>query len=129
MRAETALQSTVMQMLRVVHPELVAVAIPNGAWMAPIDPKRVAMIVHRMKLSGLITVGASDIVVAGQGKVAFLELKTPAGKDLLGKRIKGGVMSEDQNLFQSRCVECGVAYFVCHDWDEVEAAISEVWND
>jgi hypothetical protein len=128
MRAETALQSTVMQMLRVVHPELVACAIPNGSWFGAADPKRVAMIVHKMKLSGLITPGASDIVVAGHGKVAFLELKTPAGRDLLGKRIKGGVMSEDQKLFQSRCVECGVSYFVVHDWDEVEDAVKEVWG-
>jgi len=38
------------------------------------------------------------------------------------------VMSDDQKLFRDRCVACDVAYSVAHDWDEVEAAICEVWG-
>lgn len=129
MRAESALQSEIMLRLRLQHPELVACAIPNGMWLFGADKTRAAIIVRNMKRDGLLTPGAADIVIVGQGRLAFFELKVPPSRDLLGKRRQAGQLSVDQRLFAARCIACGVPYFVCHDWLEVEAAIAAVWVD
>lgn len=129
MRAESALQSSVMQLLARLHPDLVAWAIPNGAWFYGADPKRAKIIVHNMKRDGLLTPGAADICIAGQGRVALVEIKTPTARDLLGKTRHGGRLSDDQRAFAERCGACGVPYFVARSWEDVERAIATVWRD
>ena len=129
MRAESALQAEIMYRLAVQHRELVAVAVPNGAYFFGSDRARAAIMVKSWKRSGLLTPGAGDLVLAGAGRVAFIEIKTPARSDLLGKKRQGGQLSDEQRAFRDRCEACGVPYFVVRSWEDVESAIATVWGE
>lgn len=129
MRAESSLQAEIMYRLAAQHPELVAVAIPNGAYFFGSDRARAAIMVKSWKRSGLLTPGAGDLVLAGRGSAAFVEIKTPARSDLLGKKRGAGKLSDEQRAFRDRCAACGVPYFVVRSWQEVEDAIAAVWSN
>jgi hypothetical protein len=128
MRAETILQAEVMLRLRVQYPELIAAAIPNGTWFAGVDRELVKRTLYRMKQNGLLTPGAGDIVIAGQGKAAFVEIKVPDSRDLLGKRRTAGRLSVDQKVFRDSCIASGTPYIVAHSWEEVDAAVRSIWG-
>ena len=127
-QAERILQTEVMLKMRTQYPELIVAVIPNGTWFGGVDRERVKFTLHKMKQSGMLTPGAADLVVAGQGRAAFIELKVPRSRDLLGKVRAQGTLNPDQRAFRDRCEACGVPYFVARSWEDVESAIAVVWG-
>lgn len=60
--------------------------------------------------------GVADLIVwLGDGKVAYLEVKTPEGKQ-----------SEKQQKFEQRCINKGYPYAVVHSISEVEQFLKQI---
>lgn len=126
MAPERALQIEVMLRLHALG--VLAVAIPNSIFFpARTEAERsiISRIIRRMKDDGLITPGAGDLIVAGNGAACFIELKREKSRDLLGKTLPAGRLSDPQKDFRDKCAAAGIPYHVCHTWDEVKAALYE----
>lgn len=123
-QAERVLQQEVTLRLRALG--VLSFSVPNSLFFpARTEAERalIARVVSQMKNDGIITPGAPDLVIAGNGVVCFVELKTAGSRDLLGKTKRPGQLSDLQKEFRDRCADAGAPYYVCHSWDEVKAAL------
>ncbi len=101
---------------------VLALPIPNGMWIparTPAERSLVARIIHQMKQRGEIVVGAPDLAVFWASGAGLIELKRPAQRDLLGKRIAAGKPSQAQLDMAERCAQIGVRYAIAESWDQV----------
>lgn len=75
-------------------------------------------VVHQMKLDGMLTPGAPDLVFLWRDGCGGIELKRPASASLFDKRAKGKP-SPEQVAFKQRCFELQVRYAICDSWEGV----------
>ena len=69
---ERNLQEACVKWFRLAYPKLFIFAVPNGGSRNQIEA-------HNMRLSGVVG-GVSDLVVIGNGKVLFVEMKIAKGR-------------------------------------------------
>lgn len=72
-RPEDVLQRAVLDYIRVVLPHAVVFHVPNGGYRNAIEGAR-------LKRLGVMAGVADLVLLAGQGRVFFLELKAPKGR-------------------------------------------------
>ena len=98
--AETRQQAAVVGWIRLVAPQCVVFAVPNGGYRTKSEAAR-------LKWSGVLA-GVSDLVIVDEhGLAYFLEMKAPDGK-----------MLESQKDFRAMCRERKWPYEICHDVTE-----------
>jgi len=107
-------------------------AVPNSqSLLSKIPYKQRFFLMAYLKREGLMT-GASDLVVVSNGKVYFVEIKTPTEykiSDKTGKKIiakAGGVQSNEQKHFQSEVEKEGLPYILIDSHKKFEEFLSEV---
>lgn len=125
---ERALHAEIMLRLRLAKPRCTWFPVPNGLFFpakTPAERSLVARIVHRMKVSGMLTPGVSDLVFLWKGGCGCIELKRPASVG-----VPKGTLSEAQLGFKETCEMLGVPYRIATAWDDVKAALIEwgVWR-
>ena len=120
-QAERFLQREVMIRLRHAPLDALVIGSTNGIFI----PARTAAekvlarrVVHQMKLDGMLTPGAPDLLFLWRDGCGGIELKRPASTRLFDKRPKGRA-SPEQLAFKARCFELGVPYAICDSWESV----------
>lgn len=105
MQSEDQLQITVARFLKIVAPDLVFYAVPNGGF-------RNVREAAKLKAMG-VKAGVADLaVVLPDLRAAFIELKTATGR-----------VNANQAEFQSTCDRLGIPYAVCRSVDDVAATL------
>lgn len=125
--AERNLQTEIM--LRLNRFPVVAVPVPNGAWLPARNEQErvlVARIVNRLKADGQLTPGSPDLILLGEKGAICCELKRPASRDLFGRKPRGR-LSPEQKVFRDRCVAAGVEYLVADCWEKVECHLYQLF--
>lgn len=125
-KSERALQQEIM--LRLKAYPVVALPIPNGVWIpakTAAERTMAGRIINMMKQSGQLVPGAPDLILALKGGgCAFVELKRPAAKTLLGK-TSAGRPSDTQVALEARAKELGIAHAYVTSWEEMKAKLVE----
>lgn len=85
-------------------------AVPNSGGSGKLTARQGA----QLKKEGLLA-GVSDLVIVLQGRVVFVELKTPTGT---------GKQSESQKEFEAEVSVRGHEYLLWQSWAEVEAFVN-----
>lgn len=109
MNNEHAEQVAVVEWLHITQPNVLFWATPNGVFLAG-GPKRRAAAMNKLKGEGFLP-GVSDLIIfepRGGYSCLFLEMK----------RIKGGVVSENQQWFLREIEQRGAIGFVAEGADE-----------
>ena len=96
-RSESQVQSAIVRALSQLG--FLVIHVPNQATRG------------RQRYSGLLS-GAPDLIVIGNGRIWFLEVKKPGGKQ-----------SHSQVMVQRLIEERGFAYYVVHSVDEALNAV------
>ena len=105
--AETRQQAAVIAWIRLVAPQCIAFAVPNGGYRTKSEAAR-------LKWSGVLA-GVSDLVIVDEhGLAYFLELKSV-----------DGVLSESQKAFRAICAERNIPYAICHNVTEASKIFAE----
>src|SRR5947207_543313 len=104
-RPEQALQRAMVEYLdAVLTPPAFGFAIPNGGWRSAVE----AAI---LKGQG-VRPGIPDVAIVSEGRVYFLELKSPVGRT-----------SPAQRAMHERLIAAGVRVEVVHSLEEVEGCL------
>lgn len=103
---EDDLQKAMVQYFRYTHPNDIIFAVPNGG-------ARAARTGAILKATGVLS-GVSDLIVVMKGKVLFIEVKTPTGKQ-----------QETQKIFQKMIEMQGLPYHLVRSLDEFIDLISK----
>ena len=105
-RAEDTLQASIINYLRLVCPDLIIAAIPNGGKRGPAEA---AM----LKRTGMLK-GLPDIVIVGYlGQSYWIEVKTAKGR-----------LSPAQSAIALQMTTMGVPSAVCRSIDDVRVALA-----
>ena len=104
---ERNLQEACVKWFRLAYPKLFIFAVPNGGSRNQIEA-------HNMRLSGVVA-GVSDLVVIGNGKVLFVEMKIAKGRQ-----------SERQKEFQDIVESLNHKYVVCRSFEGFKKEI-DLW--
>ena len=104
---ERNLQEACVKWFRLAYPKLFICAVPSGGSRNEIEA-------HDMRLSGVVA-GVSDLVVIGNGKVLFVEMK-----------IAKGSQSERQKEFQDIVESLNHKYVVCRSFEGFKKEI-DLW--
>ena len=104
---ERNLQEACVRWFRLAYPKLFIFAVPNGGSRKQIEA-------HNMRLSGVVA-GVSDLVVIGNGKVLFVEMKIAKGRQ-----------SERQKEFQDIVESLNHKYVVCRSFEGFKKEI-DLW--
>lgn len=104
---ERNLQEACVRWFRLAYPKLFIFAVPNGGSRNQIEA-------HNMRLSGVVA-GVSDLVVIGNGKVLFVEMKIAKGRQ-----------SERQKEFQEIVESLNHKYVVCRSFEDFKKEI-DLW--
>jgi len=104
--AEARIQAAIVEWIRLVAPDIVVFAIPNGGLRTPREAAR-------LKWTGTLA-GIPDLaIVASGGRVHFIEVKQP-----------GGVLSDDQRFIRDRLVALGTPPAIAKSVDDALRAFS-----
>jgi len=113
-RRESIIQQEIVELLSVLAARyaFLFLSVPNEAFLSAIKTFKIAdkvafAIFAILKKMGLRP-GASDLIIGHAGRMYCLEVKSEIG-----------TQSEDQILFESWCVKCGIPYVVVRSVDEV----------
>jgi len=109
LNAEARIQAAVVAWARLVAPEAIVFAIPNGGLRSKPEAAR-------LKWTGVLA-GVPDLaVVVDGGKLFFLEVKAP-----------GGSLSADQRAFRDLCATLNIPFAIARSIDGARAAF-RAWN-
>jgi VRR-NUC domain len=107
--AESRQQAAVVEWIRLVAPQCVVFAVPNGGLRTKAEAAR-------LKWTGALA-GVADLVIIDEhGLAYFLEMKSPDGR-----------LSESQQQFRDLCRQRNWPYEICHTVTEA-AAIFAKWR-
>lgn len=99
---EHRLQVAIVQYMRLrqyQNKDFIYFAVPNGGWRNP-------TVAAKLKAEG-VRAGVSDLIIIKQGKVFFVELKTPTGKQ-----------SDSQKIFEQEVKKQGFDYLIWRSVDD-----------
>lgn len=101
-------QAAIVAYVRMVAPDIVIFAVPNGGF-------RLKSEAARLKWTGLLP-GVSDLVlVLPGGCSAYWEVKTPVGK-----------LSDDQKRFRTQLILLGHAFAIVRDIDDARLELAKL---
>jgi hypothetical protein len=103
---EARVQAAIVEWARLVAPELLIFAVPNGGLRSKAEAAR-------MKWTGVLA-GIPDLaIVTPGGRVHFIEVKTPAGR-----------LSDEQRAIWNALVALGTPTAICRSIDEARSAFA-----
>jgi hypothetical protein len=106
---ESNIQIACVTWFRYQYTKYLCFAVPNGG-------ARNAVTGKILKEEGVL-VGVSDLIIIGEGKALFVEIKTAIGKQ-----------SDSQKEFQRRIELSGFPYIVCRSLDEFMIQINNYFK-
>lgn len=104
-REESKLQRLCVKWFRLMYPNALIFAVPNGGSRNPIEAKN-------LKAEGVLA-GVADLQIITQNKTFFIEMKTPKGRQ-----------NENQKAFQSKVENLGFKYLICRTFDEFQNLVN-----
>jgi hypothetical protein len=123
---ERSLQAEIMLRLTAGAWPLIAIPVPNGAWIparSAAEKILVARLVARLKADGMLLPGAPDLCLLWPGGGALVELKRPARRDPLGRRVAAGRPSAAQSALAARARELGIHHLYATSWEALAARL------
>jgi hypothetical protein len=118
-QAERALHQELVLRLK-AYPVLI-LPIPNSIYFparTEAERKIIARVIHQMKSTGMLLVGAPDFVLMWCGGAALVEEKRPATKTLFGKQSAGRPTAAQRTMAE-RAAELGLNHAYVTSWDEL----------
>ena len=105
--AEARVQASIVEHARLVAPDILVFAVPNGGLRSKAEAAR-------MKWTGTLAGIPDLVVIAPVGRVFFIEVKTPAGR-----------LSDDQRAIFDRLVALGTPRAIVRSIDDVRRVFAE----
>lgn len=104
---ESAVQRQLLDWLAVACPLAIVFAVPNGE-------RRDKITGAKLKAQGVLP-GAPDIIIAHNGIIAFVEVKTPKGRP-----------SPAQIAFQEKCAEQRLPYAIVRGQGDLQVFLEDI---